>query len=85
MILNIHVVPNSSNNQIVGWVGSDNCREIKIKIAAPPEDGKANKALIKFLSKRWRIAKSDIEITGGFTSRHKKLQINSEITEDFIC
>ena len=67
--LKILVTPKSAKNQIVEVINN----ELKIKIAAPPEDGKANKELIKFLSKTLKIEKSKIEITKGQSSRHKTL------------
>lgn len=77
MIINLHITPNSAKNQIIGWKeGAGGKKELKIKIAAPPEDGKANAELIKFLSKQWQVPKSSLEITGGETSRHKRLKIH---------
>tara|TARA_R110002124_G_scaffold19608_1_gene78316 strand:+ start:1795 stop:2118 length:324 start_codon:yes stop_codon:yes gene_type:complete len=46
---------------------------LKLAVTDVPEDGKANKAVIKLLSKSFGIAKSDIEILSGETSRVKKL------------
>ena len=47
--------------------------ELKLKITAPAVDGKANKAVIAFLSKRLKLPKSGIEIAGGETSRRKRI------------
>ena len=44
-------------------------------VTAPAEDGKANVALIKLLSKAWRVPKSAIVVAGGTTSRRKTLDI----------
>ncbi|HEY5653517.1 MAG TPA: DUF167 domain-containing protein [Pontiella sp.] len=71
LILNIRVIPRSSQNQIVGPIED----ALKIRIQAPPINGKANAYLIKFLSKRWGLAKSDIEIISGETGRSKRIQI----------
>lgn len=67
MIIQIHISPNASKNELIGWQGN----AVKIKIAAPPEKGKANKELIKFLSKKWDIAQSNIQILKGTTNRRK--------------
>jgi uncharacterized protein (TIGR00251 family) len=48
---------------------------IKIDIAAVPEDGKANVALIEFLAEEFGVAKSHVEIISGETSRRKIVRI----------
>ena len=48
---------------------------LKISLSAPAVDGKANKALVVYLAKRWRLPKSAIEIASGVTSRNKLLTI----------
>ena len=68
MILSLHITPNSAKNQIIGWVaGVDGGKVLKVKIAAQPEDGKANAELIKFLAKQWGVPKSSLEIISGET------------------
>ncbi len=71
MILKIHLHPGAKKNEIVGMHGD----AIKIKIKAPPVEGKANEALIEFLSETLSIAKSKIEIIRGHTSRQKIVAI----------
>ena len=68
ILVKIKIVPNSSKNEIV-------LEEefIKVKITAQPIENKANKALIEFLSKKFRIPKSSIEIVKGETSKEKTL------------
>lgn len=73
MRIKLKVTPNSSKNQIMGWIGDS----LKIKIAAQAKDGKANKELIKFLAEEWDIAKNSIIILKGTKSRNKILEINS--------
>jgi len=51
---------------------------LKLSVTAAPEKGKANAALIKLLSKEWKLAKSDMEITAGQLSRHKTLLLKGE-------
>jgi len=48
---------------------------IKLRITAPPVDGKANKHIIKFLAKIFEVPKSNIMIKSGETGRNKKLII----------
>ncbi|MGH6897284.1 MAG: DUF167 family protein [Geminicoccaceae bacterium] len=48
---------------------------LAVRVSAPPEAGKANAALIRLLAKRWRIARSDLEVVSGASARRKVLQI----------
>ncbi|MCR4256787.1 MAG: DUF167 domain-containing protein [Candidatus Uhrbacteria bacterium] len=74
-LLAVRVVPNASKTEIIGWM-ADGC--LKIKVAAPPVDGKANQELISFLSKMLRVPKSEIEITNGLTSKKKTVRLPLE-------
>ena len=64
--INIRIIPNSSKNCMI--IEED---LIKVKVTAQPIEGKANKALIEFLSKELKIPKSKIEIVKGETSKDK--------------
>lgn len=66
-LLSVKVIPNASRNQIVSWESNT----LKIRIQSPPLDGKANKALIAFLSKQTQLSKSRIVIQRGETGRQK--------------
>jgi uncharacterized protein (TIGR00251 family) len=70
--LPIRVTPRASRNEIVE-VLSDNT--IKIRLTAPPIEGKANEALIDFLSDLLDVPKSSIEIVAGSTGRDKLVSI----------
>ncbi len=72
LILKIKIIPNSSKNEIVFEKDF-----IKIKLTALPVENKANKALIEFLSKNLKTAKSNIKIIKGETSKEKTLFISS--------
>lgn len=74
-ILQVKVIPNASKNSIEGFHGD----ALKIKITAPPDKGKANQALIEYLSEQLDIPKSQIEILSGETSRMKKIKIHGNI------
>lgn len=51
---------------------------LKVRVAAPPEGGKANAALIKLLAKRWGLAKSGVEVAAGHSSRSKTLLLRGD-------
>ena len=69
VIINIKAQPNSSKNKIAGIYDED---KLKINIKAPAVEGAANKELIKFLSKEFKIPKSEIAIKGE-TSKRKQV------------
>ena len=68
LIIRIKIVPNSSKNDIIL-----EDEFIKIKVTAQPIENKANKALIEFLAKRFKVPKTSIEILKGDTSKEKTL------------
>lgn len=70
LILQIRISPNASKNEIIKSEGI-----VKVKITAQPVDGKANKALVEFLSKQFKVPKTSIEIIKGETSKDKTLLI----------
>ncbi|WP_457559854.1 DUF167 domain-containing protein [Caminibacter sp.] len=78
VIINIKAQPNSSKNKIAGLYGD----ALKINIKAPAVEGAANKELIKFISKTFKIPKSEIVIKGE-TSKKKQLilPVNEKILE----
>lgn len=78
LIVRLRIIPNSSREEIIfdGEI-------LKIKITAQPIENKANKALIEFLSKKLKTAKSNIQIIKGETNKEKTLLIQ-KITEDYF-
>jgi uncharacterized protein (TIGR00251 family) len=72
IILKVYVQPKSSKNEVVGPYRDG----IKVKVTAPPVEGKANEALIRFLARVFGISPSCIEIIKGLHSRQKTLRIS---------
>jgi hypothetical protein len=72
--IKIYLQPKASRNEIVG----DYRGGIKVRVTAPPAEGKANEELLRLLSKIWRIPRSRIEIIRGHHSREKVLRISDE-------
>jgi uncharacterized protein len=70
--LKVRVIPNASRNEISSFEEG-----YKIKLKAPPVEGKANKELIAYLSKILKIKKTAIQIRVGDTSRNKTLFIEN--------
>lgn len=71
-IIRVRVLPRTSKNQIVGVDGG----VFKVKLTAPPVEGKANKALVQFLAKKLGLPKRDIEIVSGEHSREKSIRVS---------
>lgn len=65
----------AKKNSIDGVIIIDQKEYLKLSIAAEPTDGKANKAIIKFISEKLDLPKSKILIKSGKTSSYKLLQI----------
>ena len=77
LILFVKVQPKASKDELVEVVKNETqADQIRIRITAPPVDGKANKHLITYLSKVFNVAKSHISLLSGETGRNKKLQIH---------
>ena len=77
IIIAVKLTPKASRNEICGWEKDAGGNEyLKVLVTAVPEKGKANKALINLLSKTYRIAKSEISIISGETSRLKRIRIS---------
>ena len=74
-ILKVYLQPKSSKNEIVGPFRDG----IKVKVTAPPVEGKANEALIRFLAKEFAVPPSGIEIIKGRHGREKILKVSSDI------
>ncbi len=77
MKLALKVTPGAKKNEILGWeddypqVG----RVLKVKIAAPPVEGKANKEIVLFLAKALGIPKTAVEVVHGTSGRIKLVEI----------
>jgi uncharacterized protein (TIGR00251 family) len=71
LLLRLVIQPKASRDALVGLHGD----ELKVAITAPPVDGQANQALIKFLAKQCKVAKNQISIVKGELGRHKQVMI----------
>ena len=72
LIINCHLQPRASKDEFVGLHG----QSLKIRIKAPPVDGKANDYLMKFLAKQFGVSKRSITIISGELSREKRIKID---------
>lgn len=74
--LSLRVVPGSSGDEIVGWVGE----VLKLRVRAVAEKGKANANMVALLAKHLDVAASDIKIMSGKSGRLKIVRI-AHLTE----
>ena len=79
-IIKIYLQPKSSKNEVVGPFRDG----IKVKVTAPPIEGKANEALIRLLAKELGISSSSIEILKGHHSREKTLRISGKLNQEWV-
>ena len=78
IVIDVRVQPRSSSEGITGIMNG----ALKVRLTAPPVEGKANKALQAFLAKRLGIAKGDVEIVQGRSSRDKRVRLTGVSVED---
>ena len=76
--IQVRLTPKSSRNEVTGREGAF----YRIKVTAPPVDGKANEALIGFLAKLLRVAKGKVGIVSGASSRMKRVRIEGLSPEE---
>jgi hypothetical protein len=76
--LSVRIQPRASKNELLYQADGT----LKIRLTAPPVDGAANEALIRFLSDRFSTPKSQIEIVSGHTGRDKIVRIHGKSEAD---
>ena len=69
--LRLHIQPGAKKTEVAGLHGE----ALKIRLAAPPVDGKANACLIAFLADRFGVARSAVSLLGGDSSRAKRIHV----------
>jgi uncharacterized protein (TIGR00251 family) len=80
--LAIRVTPRSARPGIGGWrAASDGREELEVRVAEAPADGAANDAVIKVLAKALAVSRSELSITSGAASRHKRIAIPFDAAE----
>ena len=76
LVLQLRVQPRASRDEIVGPHGEE---ALKVRITAPPVEGKANTHLIRFLAKSFGVPHSQVTLLGGDSSRTKRIAIESPL------
>ena len=70
--IELHVIPKAKRTAVAGMHDG----RIKLEIAAPPVDGKANLEVVRFLSKTLKLKKADVRLVSGLTSRQKVVDLD---------
>jgi len=76
--LQVRVTPRSSRDEVIGW------RDVTLllRLKAPPVDGQANEALVRFLARRLGLTLADVAIVSGASSRTKRLRLRGLSLEE---
>ncbi len=74
----VHVTPRSGRDEVTGVradaAGAD---EVCVRVTAPPDGGKANKAVCKLVAEALGVPKSRVEVASGHTARRKRLAVDA--------
>lgn len=71
VVLSVHVQPGARRSEVVGRHGD----ALKVRIAAPPTDGRANEAVLALVSEEFGLARRDVELVSGPSSRRKRIRL----------
>jgi len=73
----VKLTPRGRGDSISGWqTGPNGIALLKARVSAPPEDGKANDALIRLLAAKLRVGRGSTEIISGASSRTKVIEVH---------
>jgi uncharacterized protein (TIGR00251 family) len=81
VILSLHIQPGAKKTEIVGLHGD----ALKIRLAAPPVDGKANAALVAFIAAKLGAGRTAIEVISGLTARAKRVRVSGMTSTDVLA
>jgi uncharacterized protein len=70
-VLVVRVTPRAGRDEISGWQGE----ELRVRLRAPPVDGRANDALLRLLASSLDVPPSSIVLVSGATARVKRLRV----------
>lgn len=71
VVLTLHVQPGAKQSEVSGLHGE----ALKIRLAAPPIEGRANEALLRFIADRFNVPLRNVELKQGAQSRHKRVEV----------
>ena len=71
IVLTLHVQPGAKRSEVAGLHGD----ALKIRLAAPPIEGRANEALLRFIAELFAVPLRNVELLRGAQSRHKMVKV----------
>ena len=71
----IRLLPRAKADRLCAVCVAETGRAIKASVTAPPENGRANEALLQLLARAWRLPRRDFSIVAGAASRNKAVRI----------
>jgi len=80
-VIAVKVVPRAARDEIVGWLGE----QLKVRVRAPPQDGRANRAVETLLAHALELEKAAVVVAGGFSSAQKRVEIAGLTREEIIA
>ena len=80
LVLSVHVQPRAGQSAVVGRHG----HALKVVVAAPPLDDRANEATAVLLATELGVARSSVELVGGARSREKRFRIEADDTDAVV-
>ena len=84
VLINIKAVPGAKRNEINGVLGEGEQARLKIRISAPPEGGKANKAICRLIAEALGVKPREVSVVVGLTNPEKMLRIESVDAERLL-
>lgn len=82
--LPVRVSPRASRTAIIGILGEGTNAAVKISLAAPPVDGKANEELITYLARTFSLARAQVEVIAGSHSKNKIVRLHGKTARELI-
>jgi uncharacterized protein len=70
-LLRVRVQPRASRDEVVGWQGA----VLRVRVTAPPEDGRANSAVVALLAEACGVPRSAVELVRGHASHDKLFRV----------
>ena len=70
-VIAVKVLPRAACDEVVGWLNG----ALKVRVTAPPQDGRANRAVEALLATQLGIKKSAVSVASGHGSAHKRVEI----------
>lgn len=74
LVLVLKITPKAPQT---AWAGALDDGTIKVRVAAPPEKGKANDELVRFLARQLNVPPANVEILSGATARRKQVRVSA--------